>query len=192
MTSGGPQARSSRRKELWRGRYRQVPEARADGSADQTVMALCETHYRSLVRLAALLVGDAVAAEEMVQDSFAALRSAWQRRDSDSALSYLRQSVVRRSRSALRRRDATASAADPPPGTPHAERHAMTGLEHPAVITELRALPARQRETLVLRYYADLSEVQIATVMGVSRRAVKSHLALAMTALRTVLDRAEE
>jgi RNA polymerase sigma factor (sigma-70 family) len=50
-------------------------------------------------------------------------------------------------------------------------------------------LPARQREALVLRFYGDLSEAQIAAAMGISKGAVKSHTARAMTALRSVLER---
>jgi ATP-dependent Clp protease ATP-binding subunit ClpA len=62
-------------------------------------------HYRSLVRLAALLVRDVATAEEVVQDSFIAMHTAWRRLpDNDKALSYLRQSVVNRSRSVLRHR----------------------------------------------------------------------------------------
>ncbi|HEV2373638.1 MAG TPA: sigma factor-like helix-turn-helix DNA-binding protein, partial [Streptosporangiaceae bacterium] len=48
-------------------------------------------------------------------------------------------------------------------------------------------LPARQREALVLKFYADLSEAQIAAAMGISKGAVKSHTSRAMAALRTVL-----
>src|SRR6516225_3319010 len=48
----------------------------------------------------------------------------------------------------------------------------------------LRDLPERQREAIVLRYYADLSEAEIATAMGISRGAVKSHTARGMSALR--------
>jgi RNA polymerase sigma factor (sigma-70 family) len=55
------------------------------------------------------------------------------------------------------------------------------------MIAALRALPARQREALVLRYYADLSEAQIADAMGVSRGAVKSHTSRGMAALRVGL-----
>ena len=50
-----------------------------------------------------------------------------------------------------------------------------------------RALPARQREVLVLRYYADLPETQIAAVLGISRGSVKVHAARARDALRTAL-----
>ncbi|HEX5289387.1 MAG TPA: sigma factor-like helix-turn-helix DNA-binding protein, partial [Streptosporangiaceae bacterium] len=52
-----------------------------------------------------------------------------------------------------------------------------------------RTLPPRQREALVLRYYGDMSEAQIAGAMGISKGAVKSHTARAMIALRSVLER---
>jgi DNA-binding CsgD family transcriptional regulator len=65
-------------------------------------------------------------------------------------------------------------------------------VERSALVSVLRALPARQREVLVLRCYADLSEAQIASTMGISRGAVKSHTARAMSALRTELRRAAD
>ena len=169
--------------------HREVPDVWAGRDADPTVTALYDRHYRSLVRLAALLVRDVATAEEIAQDSFAALYRARRRPDSDLALSCLRQSVVHRSRSALRRRAARTSAPEPPAGRPRAQQRAMTGPEHPAVIPALRARPARQREAIVLRYYADLSEAQTAAAMGISARAANRHIARAMTALRTVLDR---
>ncbi|HXC84214.1 MAG TPA: sigma factor, partial [Trebonia sp.] len=71
--------------------------------ADQAITAIYGTEYRSLVRLAAVLVGDVGIAEEVVQDSFVAVYGAWSRlRDRDRALAYLRQRVINRSRSALR------------------------------------------------------------------------------------------
>jgi RNA polymerase sigma-70 factor (sigma-E family) len=148
------------------------------------------THYRSLVRLAALLVRDVPTAEEVVQDSFMAMHGAWRRiRDNDKALSYLRQSVVNRSRSVLRHRVVVdRNAPKPSPDMPSAEQGALTLLDRTAVVTALRALPPRQREALVLRYYGDLSEAQIASAMGISRGAVKSHTARAIASLRAVLE----
>lgn len=64
----------------------------------------------------------------------------------------------------------------------------MGAIERSAVIDALRELPIRQREALTLRYYADLSEAQIAETMGISRGAVKSHTARGMAALRSVLE----
>ena len=65
---------------------------------------------------------------------------------------------------------------------------AITLLERPAVAAALQALPARQREALVLRYYADLTEAQIASAMGISRAAVTSHTACGLSALSSVLE----
>jgi RNA polymerase sigma-70 factor (sigma-E family) len=159
--------------------------------ADRAVTAIYTEHYRSLVRLAAFLVRDTSTAEEVVQDSFVAMHGAWRRlRDTDKALSYLRQSVVNRSRSVLRHRMVVdKNTPKPPPDMPSAEHGAIIQLERSAVVSALRSLPERQREALVLRYYGDLSEAQIASVMGISRGAVKSHTARAMSALRAVLER---
>src|ERR1700729_2523595 len=159
--------------------------------ADRAVTELYTTHYRSLVRLAALLVRDIGTAEEVVQDSFVAMHGGWRRlRDSEKALSYLRQSVVNRSRSVLRHRVVVdRNAPKPPPDMPSAEHGAIALLERSAVIAALRTLPARQREALVLRFYADMSEAQIAYAMQISKGAVKSHTARAMATLRTVLER---
>jgi len=163
----------------------------ADWDADRAVTVLYAAHYRSLVRLAALLLRDMATAEEVVQDSFVAMHDGWRRlRDNDKALSYLRQSVVNRSRSVLRHRMVVdKNAPKPAPDMPSAEQGAIALLERSAVVTALRTLPRRQREALVLRFYGDLSEAQIAATMGITKGAVKSHTARAMTALRSVLER---
>jgi RNA polymerase sigma-70 factor (sigma-E family) len=172
----------------------EIPDAWAGREADRAVTALYRLHYRSLVRLAALLVRDIAAAEELVQDSFVAVHAAWWRlRDSDHALSYLRQSVVNRSRSALRRRAIAGRLAPEPAADPAGgEQETDIQLDRSAMVSVLRRLPARQREVLVLRYYADLSEAQIAAAMGISRGAVKSHAARAMSSLYAELRRTDE
>src|SRR5205807_7329660 len=82
-------------------RGRTVDAAARD--ADEALVALYTTHYRSLVRLSTLLLHDQAAAEDVVQDAFVAMHSSWRRlRDSEKALAYLRQAVVNRSRSRLR------------------------------------------------------------------------------------------
>ncbi|HEY7324164.1 MAG TPA: SigE family RNA polymerase sigma factor [Streptosporangiaceae bacterium] len=164
---------------------------RAVVDADGAVTELYGAHYRSLVRLAALLVRDLGTAEEVVQDAFVAMHGGWHRlRDNEKALAYLRQSVVNRSRSVLRHRLVVdRNVPKPPPDMPSAEHGAIALFERSAVIAALRSLPARQREALVLRFYADMSEAQIAETMQISRGAVKSHTARAMAALRAVLER---
>ncbi len=158
-------------------------------SADHAVSELYSLHYGTLVRLAALLVRDTPTAEEIVQDSFAAMHGSWQRlRDDAKALSYLRRTVVNRSRSVLRHRAAAdKDVQKAPPNAPSAQHGALIQLERPAVIAALRGLPARQREAIVLRYYGNLSDADIATAMGTSRAAVKSHAARGMNVLRAAL-----
>ena len=157
-------------------------------TADDAVALMFAAHYRSLVRLAVLLMHDAAAAEDVTQDAYVALHAHWRRlRDADKALAYLRATVLNRARSALRRRSVVTRylAAAPPPGTvPSAESGALDLVQHEEVLAVIRQLPVRQREAIVLRYYADLSEAQIADAMGVSRGAVKSHAARGMATLR--------
>ena len=164
--------------------------ARLEWSADRAVTELYSTHYRMLVRLSALLVRDIPTAEEVVQDAFVNMHGGWQRlRDAEKALAYLRQSVVNRSHSVLRHSTVVdKNLLKPPPDMPSAEHGAMTLLERSAVVSALRDLPERQRQAIVLRYYADLSEAEIADAMKISRGAVKSHTARAMTALRAALE----
>jgi RNA polymerase sigma-70 factor (sigma-E family) len=167
-----------------------VGASRSRGSwDDHALTAIYRTHYAPLVRQSALLVGDAATAEDVVQDSFAAVYCAWWRlRDHARAVHYLRRSVLNRSRSVLRHR---AVAARPlpvmPPDVPSAEDDAVLRWERSQVASALALLSPRQREALVLRYYADLPEAEVAAAMGISAGAVKSHTSRAMDALRTVL-----
>jgi len=164
--------------------------ARTEWSPDHAVIELYSMHYRALVRLAAMLVRDTPTAEEVVQDSFVATHDGWNRlKDTDKALAYLRQAVVNRSRSVLRHRLVVErNPQKAPPDMPSAEHGAFVLLERSAVVAALRDLPERQREAIVLRYYGDLSEAEIASAMGISRGAVKSHTARGMAALRAALE----
>ena len=161
-----------------------------DQDAGDTTAALYTAQYRRLVGLAMLLVDDIETAEEVVQDSFVAMHAHRRRlKNSDTARGYLRQCVVNQSRSVLRhRRVVNRNVLQPPPDMPSAEHSAITLLERDAVVAALQRLPVRQREALVLRYYADLSEAEIASAMKISRGAVKSHIFRAMAALRDLLD----
>jgi RNA polymerase sigma-70 factor (sigma-E family) len=159
-------------------------------SAELAVIELYSLQYKALVRLAAMLVRDISTAEEVVQDAFIAMHDGWHRlKDADKALAYLRQAVVNRSRSVLRHRMVVEkNAPKPAPDMPSAEHGAMALLERSEVIAALRELPERQREAIVLRYYADLSEADIAATMRISRGAVKSHTARAMASLKAALE----
>jgi RNA polymerase sigma-70 factor (sigma-E family) len=163
--------------------------AGTDREADRAIAALYAERYRSLVRLAALLVDDMATAEEVVQDSFIAIHANWRRlQDIDKAAGYLRQCVVNRSHSVLRHRGVVnRNVMQPLPAMPSAEEEAMKLLSRSAVITALQGLPPRQRQALVLRYYAGLSEAQIASTMGITQGAVKRYVSRAMSALRAML-----
>jgi RNA polymerase sigma-70 factor (sigma-E family) len=161
-------------------------------TADEAVTRLFASHYRQLVRLAALLLGDRGLAEEVVQDAYVRLHQRWRTlREPDRALGYLRTSVINGARSVRRRHVVAqrhAATRVVSPDAPSAEAQTLDAFEHATVIAALRLLPPRQREALVLRYYADLSEADIADAMGISRGAVKSHAARGIASLRQILE----
>jgi RNA polymerase sigma-70 factor (sigma-E family) len=158
------------------------------GTRQEALTELYLVHYAPMVRLALLLTGDRQTAEDVVQDAFAALHLAWDRlRDPAAAL---RAAVVNNSRSVLRHR-AVAGRNQPeaPPDMPSAEHGAMIQMQLSAVAAALGALPRRQREAVILRYYADLSEAETAAAMGVRPGSVKVHAHRGLAALRRQLQR---
>ena len=166
-------------------------ETRID--ADTALEELYAEHYRGLVRLAVLLLRDQGLAEDVVQDSFVAMHGRWHRIDPAKAHAYLRQTVVNRCRSALRHRTVVARhQPDPIPDGAPADESVLRAVGRSAVLDALAELPTRQREVLVLRFYLDLSEADIAATLGISRGAVKSHASRAAATLRQRLSLKEE
>jgi RNA polymerase sigma-70 factor (sigma-E family) len=159
--------------------------------ADAAVAALFSTHRLQLVRLALLLVDDRETAEDVVQDAFAALHRRWGSiAEPAAAVGYLRTSVVNGSRSVLRRRR-TARAytwpeVDRSPGD-GADAGVLLHEEHREVLDALRRLPSRQREVIVLRYWAQLTEMEIAATLGISVGAVKSTASRGRDAIAALL-----
>ena len=166
----------------------------AGWDATTAVTVLYSAHWSQLVRLATLLTRDASVAEEIVQEAFVKLHGRWPRlADPGSAHAYLRTSVVNGSRSALRHRGVTERYRQPGPTAPAGpEERAVQADQDGRVLAALRALPRRQQEVLVLRYYSDLSETEIAQSLGISRGAVKSHAHRGMAALRSALAGEQE
>ena len=158
---------------------------------DAELEQLYDEHYVRLVRLSVLLLGDVGRAEEVVQDSFVAIYRRM-RRDGDAvtnAPAYLRQTVVNRSRSVLRHlKVVSRHPNDAPTETPGADDDLLHGVRRRLVIDALAGLPRRQREVLVLRYYLDLSEREIAETLRISPGAVKSHASRGAAALRRNLS----
>jgi RNA polymerase sigma-70 factor (sigma-E family) len=158
--------------------------------ADATpgVTELYRAHAVGLIRLAIVMLGDRAAAEDVVQDAFLGLYRHWARlADSANALTYVRSAVLNRCRNELRqrgrswRRELAAAAGE------SAEAAVLVGEEHQRVLAAIRALPDRQREALVLRYYLDMSEEEAARAMGISRGTVKSATHRAVAALGRML-----
>ncbi len=151
---------------------------------------LFRTHRLALVRLALLLVDDRETAEDVVQDAFAALHRRWSRvGPPDAALPYLRTSVVNASRSVLRRRR-TVRMSPPLVDVDDAPPDAATLLadDHREVLDALRALPRRQREVIVLRYWSQLGGAEIASTLGISVGAVKSNASRGRDAIAASLS----
>ena len=159
----------------------------AAAPAAQAVTALYQAHALGLIRLAVVMLGDRPAAEDAVQEAFCGLYRRWHYlSDQGKALSYVRSSVINSCRTVLRRRRRQASLAGDPPGE-SAEALALVGEEHRQVLTAIRRLPARQREVLVLRFYLDFDEAEIAASMRISRGTVKSTTSRALAALGRLL-----
>lgn len=133
-----------------------------------------------MVRLAALMVGSRVIAEEVVQDAFASVSERWDGLHRPGG--YLRTAVVNGCAQVLRRRSVE-------------DRHRMVELavpdEIPERLIELRSaldrLTERQRIVVVLRYFADLSDREIAQTLDVRPATVRSLAHRALTALRREL-----
>ncbi|MEU7551018.1 SigE family RNA polymerase sigma factor [Streptomyces sp. NPDC044571] len=164
--------------------------------AGTTVDHLTETyqaHYRSLLGLAALLLDDTASCEDVVQEAFIRVHSARNRvRDREKTLAYLRQTVVNLSRSALRRRILGLKLLSKPmPDMASAEEGAYDQLERDDLIKAMRGLQRRQREVLVLRYFADMTEAQVAETLGVSLGSVKAYGSRGIAALRVAMEAAQ-
>ncbi|MFI1764468.1 SigE family RNA polymerase sigma factor [Streptomyces sp. NPDC020800] len=158
-----------------------------------TVDHLTETyraHYRSLLGLAALLLDDTASCEDVVQEAFIRVHSARKRvRDPEKTLAYLRQTVVNLSRSALRRRILGLKLLSKPmPDMASAEEGAYDQLERRDLIKAMKGLQRRQREVLVLRYFADMTEAQVAETLGISLGSVKAYGSRGIAALRVAME----
>jgi RNA polymerase sigma-70 factor (sigma-E family) len=167
-----------------------VLDWRAD--AGPLVTSLYQAHGVGLIRLAVVMLGDRPAAEDVVQEAFCGLYRRWDHLDDPgNALRYLRSSVLNGCRSVLRNRGRLRLRLGQGPGRPDnvesAESTALVGEEHRAVLAALRRLPDRQREALVLRFYLELSEAEIAQAMGISQGTVKSTVSRALAALGRLL-----
>lgn len=159
---------------------------------DSAVSALFVAHHARLVMLAQMILGDWASAEDVVQDAFASLYRRWPwLRDKGAAIGYLQASVTNGSRSRLRRlRTVRASALDRTVETyaDSADEAVLRNDTQRALAASLAQLPVRQRQVVVLRYYLDQSESDIAATLSISKGSVKKHASRALAALGVLLD----
>lgn len=169
---------------------RQTGDATPAHPDPQASIALLFTEHRlGLVRLAVLLVGDQRLAEDIVQDAFLGLMRRWPGLHApERALPYTRACVVNGATSALRRRARWRRRSAPyePPTWP-AESAALLGEDRRAVMDALRRLAPRRRAVLVLRYYLDLGDGEIAEMLGTTPATVRSSATRALRALGNLL-----
>lgn len=153
------------------------------------VIQLYQAHHASLVRLAALMAPEDGMAEDLVQEAFVRLYKGWRRiREPEKVPAYLRATVVNLARGRGRRiSTARRNRPAPPADAASAEDAAMRGEVGREVVAELRRLPTRQRECLVLRYYQGLGESEIAQTLGISVGSVRTHTSRGMAALKSHL-----
>lgn len=160
-----------------------------DLEREAALVRLFGAHHGHLVRLAVLL-GAAGDAEDVVADAFYELHRKWHRlRDADAAPAYLRATVYNLVRMRLRHLQVERKHADHFAGdVESAEAAALWREDQRSVLRALQLLAPRQREAVVLRYWLDLKEAEIADMMGISQGAVKSHMSRAMAALTRAMQ----
>jgi len=169
-----------------------VAVSQASAGADRLVADLFAQEGRSLVRLARLFCDDRNAAEDLVQEAFIRLhRSADTIRDLDRAPAFLRSIVLnlardhnRRGLMSLRHRRAER----PLESSGAEDDDAIAHGDDRIVIEALRSLPARQRECLVLRFYAQMTEKEIASSLGISPNSVKTHCRRGLSSLESKME----
>ncbi len=151
--------------------------------------SLYDEHYRSLVKLASFYVDDVETAEEVVQDAFVKLLGGRYRIETGKEAPYLRSVVLNCARSALRKRRVRRNKQPEPPGlVAAAEEHGVGRLERDRLLALIKGLPAKQAAVLVLRYYLDLSEREIADTLGIAPGSVKSHAHRGLAKLKSTLE----
>jgi RNA polymerase sigma-70 factor (sigma-E family) len=162
-----------------------VPDRLAEHEADEIISELYQAHALELIRMAKLLLRDQASAEDVVQEAFLNLYRALPRLgDHDQILPYLRTCVINGSRSVHRSRQrALLRRVQHEPPVSSAESLAILSEDRREVMAAIARLPRRSREVLVLRYYLDLPEQEIAAALGVSRGTVSSTASRGLAAI---------
>lgn len=161
----------------------------AGATDDEVLTWLYEAHAMTLVRLARFFVQDRTAAEDLVQESFIRLsRSLHRIKDPAAQTAYLRAIVLNLCRDHNRRGLMSLRHRPPAEIDPDLPEDVVTGREQSReVVAALAALPRRQRDCVVLRFYLELAPPEIAATLGLSPNSVKTHLRRGLLALEHAL-----
>ena len=154
-----------------------------DSGGGEEFTAFATSRWPGLVRLAFGLTGDRGVAEDLAQTTLARAYVAWRRVSrADDPDAYLRRILINTAHGRFRRRRVTEQPGDPPERAVDGPAD-LVG-ERAALLAALRLLPDRQRAVIVLRYWADLTDTQIAAALGCSPGTVRSQLSRALGKLR--------
>lgn len=168
---------------------------RAPGRAKFDDAEFCEyvaSRNRALLHSAYLLTGNRADAEDLVQAALAKTYQAWNRIEDRRALDgYVRRAIVNTHISWWRRRRVDEFPTDVVPDLPVVDP-ALDADEHDCVRRAVERLPQRMRAAVVLRFFADLTEAEVAAILGVSQGTVKSTVSRAVAKLRADADLARD
>lgn len=154
-------------------------------AGDEDFVAFVTASSPKLLRAAWLMTGNASAAEELVQTALEKVYVAWRRIDRGAALAYTRRTLLH-AHIDLTRKRARERLVSEPPEVRHLDPEADSAA---CLIAALRTLTPREREVVVMRHYADMSEADVAAALGVSVGAVKSTASRGLARLREHLAR---
>jgi len=150
---------------------------------------LFRAHATPLLRLAVVLTGDLERSEELVQEAFVRLQRSGTAPALGAELAYLRRTVINLSHGHHRHlRVVRTRRSERSSDHPAAEVDAVRRDGQRQVAAAVRALPTRQRDCVVLRFYGDLSDTEIAEALGISAGSVKTHLHRARATLTDLLE----
>jgi RNA polymerase sigma factor (sigma-70 family) len=170
---------------------RHNPAAQPAALSDSDFDLMFRSMWDSQVRIAALLLRSTAAAEDAVQEAFAAVYRRWRTmRDLPGAQAYTRTAVINATRS-VQRRDITSRGflnRTRAELAPAADAELLQSEADRALLAALAGLSTSQREVLILRYYAGQSEIEISQTLNMRPGTVKSHASRGLAVLRKAME----
>ena len=155
---------------------------------DEEFVTFVRVHGRALARTATLIAGDRLAGEDLLQTALAQTYARWNdKRDIEDLEQYVRVVLVRAQISWRRRLSSTERPLDLAPDDAPTPDIADRMVDRGVLLAALQQLPPKQRATLVLRFFDDLSEADTAKALGCSAGSVKQHSTRGLAKLRSLL-----